>query len=352
MASLVAGSSLVGVGAGLAFGKDVTVVEDGVTAQVSLLHGSVAEVLVGQGIVLGPRDQVSPTLATRAADGMVITVRHSRPIDLAIDGRSGRYWTTATTIKDFIAELGFDMASIRVSTEGETVIGRSGLGLAIDRGNDITVTADGATRAVHAFGTVADALAAIDLTWDEDDLVDPAPTTSLAEVTAVTVTRVDVATAAREVDVPFATSYEDDASLYQGQTKVKSPGRTGAVLQTVRQVFHNGQLAAEDVLSEEPLRAPVAETVLRGTTARPASAAPEGVWGALAQCESGGNPATNTGNGYYGLYQFSAGTWRSVGGQGLPSEASAEEQTLRAQILQARSGWGQWPACARRLGLI
>ena len=76
-----------------------------------------------------------------------------------------------------------------------------------------------------------------------------------------------------------------------------------------------------------------------------------GVWAQLAQCESGGNPRTNTGNGYYGLYQFSLSTWRSVGGSGLPSNASPEEQTMRAQILQARSGWGQWPACSRKLGL-
>ena len=76
------------------------------------------------------------------------------------------------------------------------------------------------------------------------------------------------------------------------------------------------------------------------------------MWTALAQCESGGNPTTNTGSGYYGLYQFSLSTWQAVGGSGLPSEASAAEQTQRAQILPARSGWGQWPACARTLGLL
>ena len=52
-----------------------------------------------------------------------------------------------------------------------------------------------------------------------------------------------------------------------------------------------------------------------------------------------------------GLYQFSVATWQSVGGAGLPSQASPAEQTTRAQILQARSGWGQWPACSRKLGL-
>jgi hypothetical protein len=75
-------------------------------------------------------------------------------------------------------------------------------------------------------------------------------------------------------------------------------------------------------------------------------------WDALAQCEAGGNWSTNTGNGYYGGLQFSLGTWQSVGGTGLPSDASRETQILMGQRLQARSGWGSWPACSRRLGLI
>ncbi|MFE6968768.1 transglycosylase family protein [Isoptericola sp. NPDC057653] len=75
------------------------------------------------------------------------------------------------------------------------------------------------------------------------------------------------------------------------------------------------------------------------------------VWGQLGRCESGGNPRANTGNGYYGLYQFTGRTWRAVGGKGLPHRHGRAEQTKRAQILQDRAGWGQWPACTRKLGL-
>lgn len=74
-------------------------------------------------------------------------------------------------------------------------------------------------------------------------------------------------------------------------------------------------------------------------------------WDALAQCESGGNWAANTGNGYYGGLQFSASTWQSVGGTGLPHEHSRETQIHFGQVLQARSGWGQWPHCSSKLGL-
>lgn len=68
---------------------------------------------------------------------------------------------------------------------------------------------------------------------------------------------------------------------------------------------------------------------------------------AIRACESGGNYATNTGNGFYGAYQFTQSTWASVGGTGNPAAASPAEQDRRAAMLYARSGPGQWPVCGR-----
>lgn len=74
-------------------------------------------------------------------------------------------------------------------------------------------------------------------------------------------------------------------------------------------------------------------------------------WDRLAQCESGGNWSINTGNGYYGGLQFSESSWRSVGGSGLPHQASKQEQIQRAYQLWQRQGWGAWPSCSQQLGL-
>lgn len=68
---------------------------------------------------------------------------------------------------------------------------------------------------------------------------------------------------------------------------------------------------------------------------------------AIAACESGGNPSANTGNGYYGKYQFSMSTWQAVGGSGSPAAASEAEQDKRAAQLYATAGPGQWPVCGR-----
>ena len=75
-------------------------------------------------------------------------------------------------------------------------------------------------------------------------------------------------------------------------------------------------------------------------------------WSCIAQHESGGNPSTNTGNGYFGLFQFSISSWRAAGGPpGLPSNHTAAEQLQIAENLQAMQGWGAWPVSSRLCGV-
>jgi hypothetical protein len=73
-------------------------------------------------------------------------------------------------------------------------------------------------------------------------------------------------------------------------------------------------------------------------------------WDALAECESGGNWAIDTGNGYYGGLQFSESSWHAVGGTGLPNEHPRETQIAMGIRLWESSGWGAWPACTAELG--
>ena len=72
----------------------------------------------------------------------------------------------------------------------------------------------------------------------------------------------------------------------------------------------------------------------------------------IRDCESGGNYSDNTGNGYYGAYQFSESTWLGLGFPGYPYQAPPSVQDQAAALLASRSGWGQWPACALLAGLI
>ncbi|BBZ03662.1 transglycosylase [Mycolicibacterium chitae] len=71
-------------------------------------------------------------------------------------------------------------------------------------------------------------------------------------------------------------------------------------------------------------------------------------WDAIAACESGGNWAINTGNGYYGGLQFSMSTWHANGGSGSPHNASKSEQIRVAENTLRSQGIGAWPSCGGR----
>ena len=73
-------------------------------------------------------------------------------------------------------------------------------------------------------------------------------------------------------------------------------------------------------------------------------------WDAIAQCESGGNWAINTGNGHYGGLQFKQATWTSNGGVGNPASASRAEQIRVAENVLRTQGLKAWPKCGARAG--
>ncbi len=114
-----------------------------------------------------------------------------------------------------------------------------------------------------------------------------------------------------------------------------------------------------------PASAPMEATLYSSATPAPAPPAAAtvpapvtysgtSVWDDLAQCESGGNWAINTGNGYYGGLQFSHDTWHGYGGgefADYPHQATREEQIIVAERLRAARGYAPWPACRTKLGL-
>lgn len=78
------------------------------------------------------------------------------------------------------------------------------------------------------------------------------------------------------------------------------------------------------------------------------------VWDTIAACESGGNWAINTGNGFYGGLQFTASTWAGYGGLNYAPRAdlaTREQQIAVATAVQAGQGWGAWPVCSAKAGV-
>ena len=210
---------------------------------------------------------------------------------------------------------------------------------------------------------------------------------------SVTPSTQKVTTETVEAADPHGSVQQESSDLSEGETKVATAGVDGVVRTTYEVTTVGGKEVSRTPVAQVVVTQKVDEVVLVGTGAakkqesKPdqsqsqeqsqaqsqgqaqapspsaggsASGGSTGatggevgddVWAKLAQCESGGNPATNTGNGFYGMYQFTLETWQSLGGTGYPHEADAATQTAMAKKLQAQAGWGQWPGCADKLGL-
>lgn len=339
--------------------KTITLDVDGRTVVVSTFAGSVEGVLADNGVVVGARDVVAPGPDDVLSDGDEVVVRHAHSVTVLTDGVEQVVWTTALSADAALDVLAARGQDVRLVASRSASTGRADLPLRLHLDGSVDVAVDGATRTVSGARTLDEVLAQLEVTVGELDRVQVLRVPAADGVTRLTVRvqRVAVQEVPELVAVPFAQVTEQTDDLYTGQSRTVTAGVDGELTRLLRIVTVDGVEESREVLSEAVSREPVTQVVQQGTASRPAPATGTvvtgDVWGQLAACESGGNPLAVSRNGlYYGLYQFSLPTWRAMGGSGLPTEASADEQTQRAQALQARSGWGQWPACAAKLGLL
>jgi flagellar biosynthesis GTPase FlhF len=151
----------------------------------------------------------------------------------------------------------------------------------------------------------------------------------------------------REVAEEQAEAAAKQKAAEQAQAQAEAAAQVKAAEQAQAQAEAQAQAQAQAAAEAAAAAAQAAAQQQKASSTDPSG----GVWLELRQCESGDDYAADTGNGYYGAYQFLLSTWESLGFSGLPSQAPAAEQDQAAQELQARAGWDQWPACASELGL-
>jgi uncharacterized protein YabE (DUF348 family) len=359
-AATVAAVAVIGTTVGYAsMGKSVTLNIDGHVEHVTATGDTVGQVLSSQGISLGSHDEVAPSADQQVSDGTTIAVRYGKPLKLDVDGDTTTYWVTATDVRGALNEIdrSFDRAHLSVSRGAG--ITRDGLRITVATPKKLTVVIGGKHprhRTISAV-TVGQALKALDVKLGKHDIVHPGRHHVLSDGDKLVLTRIRVVR--RHVSgetVGYSTITRDDSSMLQGHTAVVRSGHDGLRDVTYKITYRNGRLVARKVVSQQMLRSPLAQIERVGTKSAPAPtvsyASGNTVWDKIAQCESGGNWATNTGNGYYGGLQFSLGTWQAYGGSGLPSNASRLTQiAIATKIRNASGGYGAWPACSQALGL-
>jgi resuscitation-promoting factor RpfB len=331
-----------------ALSKTVVLSIDGKQDTIRTFGDNVSDVLKAKHITIRDGDHLSPSPSSELSDGVHVNVAYAKPLTLAVDGK-----VSNTTVYDHTVGQALDAAGVKapagvyVSAKRSAPLSRNGSEIVVSSNKTLTVVADGKKKILKTKApTVAGVLQAANVKLDSDDEVNPGKAAFVTPDQKLRVIRIKKVTKTETVSVKFPVTYKTDSAAYQGETSVVTPGKPGKNREKVTIVYADGKVRDRIVLVSRSLTDPRPQIVSRGTKKSDASG--NTVWDKIAKCESGGNWHINTGNGYYGGLQFSAATWHSVGGSGLPSDNSREEQIKRAKILQARSGWGQWGCAGAR----
>jgi len=338
-----------------ALSKSVTLSLDGQSKQVTAMGGTVGDVLDSEGVDIGAHDVVAPGLDEKVTDGSRITVHFGRPLDLKVDGDTHRYWVTSTNVAGALGEIGHRFLGADLSTSRGGDIRRDGLELEVVTPKTLKVKLGAhkwTKRTVTAL-TVKDALHDMGVKVQKRDQTKPARKHELQDGDKIVFT--DIRVVHKHVkgeSMDFGTVKHDDSSMLEGHSSVVRSGKKGLRDVTYALTFRNGKLVVTKVLHQHVLREPVDEILKVGTKSAPAPAptsnfaSGSSAWDRIAACESGGNWAANTGNGYYGGLQFNLSTWQSYGGVRRPVLTSREYQISIAEKVRAASGgYGAWPVC-------
>jgi len=342
--------------------KTVTLDVDGTAMTVTTMKSRVADIVEENGFAVGERDEIQPAADRRVGDEATIVLNRSRPLQISLDGREpAQMWTTASTVGAALHQLSMaDAAPATVAPDSRVPLAGMVLPVVTAKNVEIVdggaVNPDGATapaRTVRlAAADVGSLLAAAGLPLEQRDFSVPAPSAPIIEGMHVVVTRIRVDKVTERVPLQAPVRQVDDPELNVGRQKVDDPGASGEQDVTFAVVRVNGV---------ETGRLPVANTVVVPARERvvrigtkPGTAVPEvsngARWDSIAACESSGNWAINTGNGYYGGLQFDQNTWERNGGLRYADRAdlaTREEQIAIAEVTRARQGWGAWPVCGR-----
>jgi len=347
------------------FDKSVTLSVDGKSSAVHSFGSTVGDVLDHQGIKLDSHDLVAPAASTPLADNQKVVVRYGRLLTVTVDGQTKKFWTTSTTVAGALSELGIRADSAKLSVSRSQPLGRLGLAMSLTTPKDVTVSVDGKTlKANTTSATVAELLSELKVTLGARDRVTPALKAPLTRNGLnVVISRVTQKSVTTSETIAFGTQRRNDATLYTGSSTTVTVGKVGLKSVTYLRTAVNGKLVTVKVTSSRIMAAPVTRVLAVGTKSRPVAAAPASapasapvsssggstvnaaMWDRIAQCESGGNWAINSGNGYYGGLQFDSQTWLGAGGGAYAPRADLASRTQQIAIankIYADRGLAPW----------
>lgn len=335
----------------------VTIYHDNQEQIVATNATSVGEVLQRANISVGTHDSVEPGADTKlVAQNYTINVYRARPVTV-IDGEH-RYvimspYQSAKKIAEAAGLVTYNEDIFTLSRIDDFLAeGGIGLKLTIMRSIPISLVLYGQTVAIHTQSkTIGELLKEKKISLSSNDGVSPSIDTPLSAGATVDVYRNGVQTVNEEQVVTFGVQKIQDADQEIGYKEVKEAGAPGKRVVTFEVELKNDKEVSRKEIQSVVTIQPKDQVEVIGIKRKGFAGNIDEAFAALRRCEAGGNYDRNSGNGYYGAYQFNIGTWAGYGGYTIPSEAPPSIQDQKAYETYQRRGWQPWPACSQRLGL-
>jgi uncharacterized protein YabE (DUF348 family) len=251
--------------------KTVALVVDGQLTSVHTTAGRVGDVLSGAGYRPGSHDIVAPSLDASVHNGSRIVLQRGRLLHLDVNGVRRDVWTTAPTVAQALADLGFSTADFTTVSRAQRLpLGATDLSLRTPR--FVTVVHDGQTVQVTTTdGTVGQLLSDLNIAVSPGDSVSVPVGSALAAGQRVVVGRIVHSTLTTSTVLPFTTKKSVASSMSSGQTRVVTPGKDGLARVTYAVVTVDGKVVGKTPISTVVVRQPTTQVVQVGSANAPTS---------------------------------------------------------------------------------
>ena len=301
------------------------------------------------------QDVVEPSLDSEmVAEKYSINIFRARPITI-VDGNKRLKITTAEQTPDLIAKA----AGIEVFEEDKTTLSNSdnmavdgaNMVMKIDRASMVNFVLYGKESVIRTHAkTVGELLKEKNIDPKKDDTLSVDRSAKIIPGMKIELWRNGKQTITAEEDVKFEVEKVQDANRDSGYREVKQVGENGKKNVTYEIEMKNGVEVSRKEIASVVTKEPKKQIEIVGTKSSTSfSGSFSEALARLRSCE--GSYTSNTGNGYYGAYQFDKRTWGNYGGYELASDAPAAVQDEKAWQTYKARGWQPWPTCKVKMGL-
>ena len=301
------------------------------------------------------QDVVEPSLDSEmVAEKYNINIFRARPITI-VDGDKRLKVTTAEQTPALIAKT----AGIEVFEEDKTTLSNSdnmavdgaNMVMKIDRASMVNFVLYGKESVIRTHAkTVGELLKEKNIDPKKDDTLSVDRSAKIIPGMKIELWRNGKQTITAEEDVKFEVEKVQDANRDSGYREVKQAGENGKKNVTYEIEMKNGVEVSRKEIASVVTKEPKKQIEIVGTKSSTSfSGSFSEALARLRSCE--GSYTSNTGNGYYGAYQFDKRTWGNYGGYELASDAPAAVQDEKAWQTYKARGWQPWPTCKVKMGL-